>query len=161
MTTWAAERLGWLNERMSQRAISRLTQIPQSTISRAIREQQILPARYVQTLRNAYARTVYSELRAQGLSTSIARAYRWRSPSILNQFMQESTTMVEQLAQYRLQTYNQYLQREGRYISDEDTLNTLRRSIRESIAKSPIDMGKHEGQDSPSLVHIVTIDDDQ
>lgn len=152
---WASRRLQYLNQRMSQAQISRLTGIPASTISFAIREQRMLPPRHVRQLRNLYSRTVFRDLRDAGISYDIARAARQWSPLRVTNLLEQATSLVEKLAQYRLESYIEFLQAQNRYISDEHTLNILRESIRASLERSPVTDEHEVTRDSPSLRRIL------
>jgi hypothetical protein len=158
--SWAGDRLAFLSERYSYREIRELTGVPESTISYVIRGERKLGAQYILNVRSAYSRTVYRELRDAGASVYVARKYTWRSTASVAEFLGESDTMVRNLADYRLEQYADYLRRQGRYVSEEDTRSVLIAAIKKSMARSPIDLGRHEGGDSPSLRHFTAEPDE-
>lgn len=158
--TWALERLLYLNQRYSFSQIEAQTGIPKTTISYVTRGERLLPTKYILPLRNAFARYNYLQLREAGLPTQLARSLRWASEDKRNQYLTSANKLIGQLVDYRFNQYNETLKRQGRWVSDEDTRNRLHQSITKAMGRSPIDVGKHEGSDSPSLRHIVVVDEE-
>lgn len=153
--SWSQDRLAALSQRHSYRTISRETGIPVSSISYVIRGQRKLPSKHIRQLRNYYSRDVYAQLRSAGLNPRIARRYRWFSTAHQQEFIEEASDVVEQLAGYRLEQYREYLIKQGRYTSDEDTMNILRDAIRDSLGKSPIDLHPERMTDTPVVRTLI------
>lgn len=158
--SWASDRLAFLNERYSYADISEVTGIPASTIGYVTRGERPLGAQYILNLRSFYTKTVYKELREAGASTYLARAYRYRSTASANEFLKESSSVIGQLADYIFEERKASHIRRGIFTSDADLRTELRTAISKSMARSPIDLGRHEGRDSPSIRHLVVVDEE-
>lgn len=63
-------------ETLTQKGISEITGIPQSTLSYVVNEQRELPTKYENTLYNAYRSTAYGRLKDSGLSTIEANRFK-------------------------------------------------------------------------------------
>lgn len=157
---WAIETLDRLYGRYSYNQISERTGIPIATLSYVIRGERNLPTKYILPLRNAYARLNYLELREAGLPVQLARSLRWASTLKRADYLSSANSLIGQLVDYRYVEYNESRKRRGIWISDADTRDRLRQSITAAMGRSPIDVGKHEGADSPSLRHIVVVDEE-
>jgi hypothetical protein len=73
-------RLSYVLQSKTQIEVSKLTGIPQSTISRVKNGQIEMPLKYNSTLRNFYQKTAYGDLRDAGSSATQARRFSWYIP---------------------------------------------------------------------------------
>jgi hypothetical protein len=76
----STRRLSYVLKSKTQIAVSKITGIPQSTISRVKNGQIPLPSKYSSTLRNYYQKTAYGDLRDSGASATQARRFSWYVP---------------------------------------------------------------------------------
>jgi hypothetical protein len=73
-------RLSYVLQSKTQIEVSKLTGIPQSTISRVQNNQIEMPLKYNTTLRNYYQKTAYGDLRLSGAPANQARRFSWYIP---------------------------------------------------------------------------------
>jgi hypothetical protein len=158
--SWAGDRLEYLTERYTRNEIRNITGIPESTQRYVESGERRLPSQYILNLKSMYTKDIYRRLRESGIPMSQARNLRYTSVERANEYLNESGRVISALANYRLSQYREYLVRNGTYVSDEVTLSILQDKIREAMKRSPIDLGRHEGQDSPSLRHVVVVDEE-
>lgn len=76
----STRRLSYILKSKTQTVVSKITGIPQSTISRVKNGQITLPRKYTSTLRNYYQKTAYGDLRSSGSSATQARRFSWYIP---------------------------------------------------------------------------------
>lgn len=80
----STRRLSYILKSKTQTGVSKLTGIPQSTISRVKNGQITLPKKYASSLRNYYQTTAYNGLRIAGASATQARRYSWYIPETVS-----------------------------------------------------------------------------
>lgn len=136
--SWATERLGYLNLQQSYSQISANTGIPNATISYVINGQRNLPNKYHKSLRNYYQRSVYSDLKDAGFSSTQARRFSWYSPNKVLNVIEEITNVISQLANSRFEQYKDHLISTGQYIDDQSTMEILTSAIRHSLQNSDL-----------------------
>lgn len=88
----STRRLSYVLKSKTQTLVSKLTGIPQSTISRVYNQQIKLPSKYTSTLRNYYQKTTYGDLRLSGASSTQARRFSWYIPETVSDVV---STLIE------------------------------------------------------------------
>lgn len=94
----STRRLSYVLRSKTQIAVSKITGIPQSTISRVKNGQIPLPKKFTATLRNYYQKEAYGTLRAVGSSSTQARRYSWYIPEIVMDVERTLTETREMLS---------------------------------------------------------------
>jgi len=94
----STRRLSYVLKSKTQIEVSKLTGIPQSTISRVQNNQIPLPPKYTSTLRNYYQKTAYSELKSSGASATQANRFAWYIPETVSDVVQTLNETREMLS---------------------------------------------------------------
>ena len=132
------QRLNFVREYLSLSQISVMTTIPTSTLSAYSRGTQSPSLPRQRQIRNLYQRTAYAELRATGLSATQARRFSWYRPDRIREVLQQTGSLVDMLSRSRFDQYKESLQRRGLYVSDDQTMQTLRDAIEQAIRNSEL-----------------------
>jgi len=118
--------------------ISELSMIPSAMLSAVYEGDLRLPSEYTKPLRNLYQRTTYRDLRNQGLSPTQARRFQWYGAQSVVEVETQATSMVQALANRRIDNYIESLKRKGKYTNALDAMSTLREGIRSAIERSKL-----------------------
>lgn len=129
-------RLSYVLQNTTQTLVSKITGIPQSTISRVKNGQIPLPSKYTSTLRSFYQRTAYADLRAFGASSIQARRFAWYIPETVTDILDtlEETKNMLTTHWVALRTVE-----EGRVFTPEELIlekESAEQSILEAMRKS-------------------------
>jgi len=138
MASAAYNRLTYLLDHMDIAQISAITEIPSATVSYVLSQGGRIDQQYERPLRNLYQRTVYADLRKQGLSPTQARRFSWYSPNTVRSVESQTNTMVDTLVNKRLDPYIESLKNRGIYTTRESALDDLRKGIQDAIARSTL-----------------------
>lgn len=148
-----SDRVGYLFRRYTAQDIATITGLPLSLISPSMGEVEPLEAPARRNLYNLYHRTVYQDLRAVGASAVEARRYRSKPVEMVLARLGHREEVLNMLAQSRFYQYKRYLQSTGKYLSDDDTLATLRESIARNMGRSKKSLNATEYDSYPTLSH--------
>lgn len=138
--------------------IAEVTGVSLASISPSIGELEPLEPNIRKNIYNFYGRTVYADLRAVGASAVEARRYRSASVTTVLNRLGQRTELIDDLANLRLPQYREYLIKQGKYISDEDTLATLKESIARNMGRSKLPPSHYDYDSYPTLSHGILDD---
>jgi hypothetical protein len=155
-----SDRVGYLLTRYTAQDIAEITGISLSSISPSVGVLEPLDGNVRKNIYNLYGRTVYADLRAVGASASEARGYRSKSVASVIARLGQRTELIDDLANGRLAQYTKYLQRQGRYVSEEDTLASLKESIATAMGRSKLAPSHYDYESYPTLDYGVLDDED-
>lgn len=153
------DRLTYLLKRHTAEDISEVTGIALTSISPSIGEIEPLEMNIRRNVYNYYNRTVYADLRAEGATATEARRYRNKAVSKVEARLGYRTELINDLAMSRLEAYSKHLQSVGRYVSEEDTLATLKESIARNMGRSKLPPSHYDYESYPTLSYGVLDDD--
>lgn len=153
-----SDRVGYLMREYTAQQIAEITGISLASISPSIGELEPVEPNIRKNIYNFYGRTVYADLRAVGASAVEARRYRSASVTKVLNRLGMRTELIDDLAEGRLEKYRAYLQSQGLYISDEDTLATLKESIARNMGRSKLPPSHYDYDSYPTLTHGVLDD---
>jgi len=153
------DRLGYLRREYLATEIAEITGLSLSMINPTIDVIEPIDPNVRRNIYNFFNRTVYRDLREEGASAAEARRYRNKSVESILARESQRTELLNDLAGLRFDQYKSYLISQGRYISDDDTLATLRQSIAKSMGKSKLPPSHYDYESYPTLSHGVLDDD--
>ncbi len=157
--SWASDRLGWLDTRTDWETITAYTGISEVQYDALLTDQYQLSTGQVSSLASFYGKQIYAYARANGLTPQVAARLRNRSVSNAVAYIEKSSAYINDLVDYRIESYTEYLKANNRYISDADTRAQLYDAISKSAGKSRKNNAEDFWKNSPSLQTILVDDD--
>lgn len=145
-------RLNFMLQFNTQNEVSLKTGIPQSTISYVSRGIRDLPVEYQTTLRNAYQREAYAQLKNIVPNTTNANRFKWYAPERVNEVMIGMKNMIEQYSYGAVAAVFKSLGRDPTKEEIETALPAAQESVVKGLAKSP--NSYEEWEDYPNKRNI-------
>lgn len=153
------DRLGYLLRENSAEDIAQITGISLASISPAIDQGFTVDPNVRRNVYNFYFRQSYADLRAVGASSVESRRYRGKNISLVEARIGQRSELINDLVNGRFDQYKAYLTKQGRFVSDADTLATLRESIVLNMGKSKLPPSDYDYDSYPTLDYGVLDDD--
>lgn len=157
--SWASDRLTWLTTRTDWETITQFTGVSEVQYDSLLNGDYALDQGQRTSLASYYGKTIYSLGRATGLAPQVAARLRNRSVTNAVAYIAKSNAYINDLVEYRLESYTDYLQKNDRYISEADTRAQLYDAIAASAGKSRKNNAEDFWKNSPSLQTILVDDD--
>lgn len=132
----ASDRLQFLYENLSEREISRQTGIARSTLYDIKKGFYEVSERFYTTIRNAFQRTAYQQLREAGMDTIKSEKYKWYSVSTVRETIGRMKSVVNYLTDSNIASALKRAERKGEAYDRDIIYENLRERIKENLRKS-------------------------
>lgn len=147
------ERLGYLLRFVEPEEIRANTGIPMAYLNPIMDDTTKIEPVVRRNTYNYFNRFIYAQLRAVGATAVEARRYRNKSVAVIEARLGMRSNLIDDLAKARFETYKQFLLKNGRYVSEEATFQSLKESIAKAMGKSPKPPSHFDYDSYPTATH--------